>query len=218
MRSPSAARASQRGPTNLMHRIADWRSTELRGTALPYSCLSTKPLLRIVGSVVLRRCVKPVLRFHEFWQRHISGSTNPCAPALKSIVRPRRSRATLSCCASSRRWRLAPLAFIADASALDGAARYACPPGIGSTPMPAALCLAPLAMRRTGCACSPFKTACTLEPGLTLTAVHRSVAALHDDATPVAHGRITDRTGRAAWRTQHARQPRPAPASPVLGV
>jgi len=44
-------------------------------------------------------------------------------------------------------WRLAPSAFIADASALDGAARYACPPGIGSTPIPAALCLAPLAIR-----------------------------------------------------------------------
>ena len=47
--------------------------------------------------------------------------------------------------------------------------------------------------------------------------VHRSVAALHDDVTPVVHSRITDRTGSAAWRTPHARQPPPAPASPVLG-
>jgi hypothetical protein len=39
------------------------------------------------------------------------------------------------------------------------------------------------------------------------TAVHRNVAALHDDATPEQHGRITDRIGSAAWRTPHARQP-----------
>jgi hypothetical protein len=33
------------------------------GTVHPYPCLGTKPFLRIVGSTVLRECVKTVLRF-----------------------------------------------------------------------------------------------------------------------------------------------------------
>jgi hypothetical protein len=79
----------------------------------PYPRLLANPLLRLCGSTAQRRCVKAALRFGGFVEGRIAGSTNlqisviQTKPFCASPAMP----AALSCCASSRQWRLVPSGF-----------------------------------------------------------------------------------------------------------
>jgi hypothetical protein len=116
------ARLNFRRPKGAPRRVAGARGchdacADFCGAAHPYPRIGAKPLLRLRGSVIPRECAKAVRRIRRYVQGRISGSTNPRASgqAWKASVHPPGDTgAALSCRTSSRRWRLAPSACIAD--------------------------------------------------------------------------------------------------------
>jgi len=159
--------------------------------------------VRIRGSTQVRVRVKSTPRHCTQTQKLICWFTDLCVS--------RRCRAALACCAASRRRRLAPLrAFVADAFAPDGAARTACTPWDRLRAHPRRAVLG-----------APGRTAGQAAPDQPVPMSRHPVAAsmTRFSASPIPlacpHSR---RQAAQLGARRTAVNPRPAPASPVLGV